>query len=174
VTPGRRYLTPAAFRSAVDAKIRATARQVGRPFGELRREFLYQRFLARVFAWEPGPRVLKGGVGILARLPGARHSRDIDLVHLDADPVSAEAGLRETGRLDLGDHLRFEITRPVLLSVPDALRLKTAAYTGVTAWDSFDIDISCERHFVAEVQAIRAEPVLDIAGLTALPALPAR
>ena len=46
MTADRRYLTPAAFRSAADAKIRATARQVGRPFGELRREFLYQRFLS--------------------------------------------------------------------------------------------------------------------------------
>jgi nucleotidyltransferase AbiEii toxin of type IV toxin-antitoxin system len=169
VTADRRYLTPAAFRSAADAKIRATARQVGRPFGELRREFLYQRFLARVFARDPGLWVLKGGVGILARFPGARHSRDIDLVHLDADPASAEVELREIGRLDLGDHLRFEITRSVLLSVPDALRLKTAAYTGVTVWDNFDIDISCERHFVAEVQAVQPEPVLDIVGMTALP-----
>ena len=54
VTADRRYLTPAAFRSAADAKIRATARQVGRLFGELRREFLYQRFLAGVFARDPG------------------------------------------------------------------------------------------------------------------------
>jgi hypothetical protein len=46
VTADHRYLTPAAFRSAADAKIRATARHVGEPFGELRREFFYQWFLS--------------------------------------------------------------------------------------------------------------------------------
>jgi hypothetical protein len=46
VTADRRCLTPAAFRSAADARIGATARRPGRPLGELRREFLYQRFLS--------------------------------------------------------------------------------------------------------------------------------
>jgi hypothetical protein len=164
-----RYKTPAAFRSAVDTKLRTSARQTRRPFSELRREFLYQRFLARVFAQDDSPWVLKGGVGLLIRLPGARHSRDIDLMHLDANPAVAEAELREIGQRDLGDHLRFEIVRSVPLSVPDALKLKMVAYTGVTIWDSFDIDVSCERHFVAELQSIQPKPILDMDGVPALP-----
>jgi Nucleotidyl transferase AbiEii toxin, Type IV TA system len=74
------YRTPGAFRAAVDSKLKATAQQTARNFAELRREFLYQRFLARVFE-KDSLWVLKGGIGLLTRLPGARHSRDIDLMH---------------------------------------------------------------------------------------------
>jgi hypothetical protein len=165
----RRYKTPA-FRSAVDSKLRSLAKEGNRSVSELRREFLYQRFLARVFTEDASPWVLKGGVGLLTRIPGARHSRDIDLVHLIADPAAADAELREIGRLDLDDHLRFETTRSVSLSVPDALRMKIAAYAGATIWDNFDIDVSCERHFVAEVQSIRPKAVLNLDGVPDLPA----
>jgi hypothetical protein len=53
------YRTPAAFRSAVDARLKSQARRESRTFAELRREFLYQRFLARVFH-EESLWVLKG------------------------------------------------------------------------------------------------------------------
>ncbi len=136
---------------------------------ELRREFLYQRFLARVFeghsSW-----VLKGGIGLLTRLPGARHSRDIDLLHLTADPAQAEEEIRRFGRRDLGDHLRFEIVRSTVLSVHDALRLKTQVYAGTSQWERFDIDVSCERHFVAAVEPVQPRPVLEMQGVPELPA----
>ena len=139
-----------------------------RPFAEVRREFLYQRFLARVFDGESAW-VLKGGIGLLTRLPGARHSRDIDLVHLAAGPGAAEAEIRALGRMDLGDYLRFEVVRAVPLSVEDALRLKTDAYVGASRWESFDVDISCERHFVASIEPIRPTPIIDVAGAPELP-----
>lgn len=163
------YRTAAAFRSAVDTRLKSLARETGRPFVELRREFLYQRFLARVFEQEP-LWVLKGGIGLLTRLPGARHSRDIDLLHLTAKPAVAEAELRAIGRRELGDHLRFEIVRSMALSVDEALRLKTEAYTGTTKWESFDIDISCERHFVASVELVQPKPILNVEGVPELPA----
>jgi len=169
MTADSEYRTPAAFRSAVDAKLKAQARRDGRPFAELRREFLYQRFLARVFH-EESLWVLKGGIGLLTRLPGARHSRDIDLMHLTATPADAEVEVRAIGRRDLGDHLRFEIVRSVTLSVPDALRLKAEAYTGATKWESFDIDVSCERHFVAALEPVQPRPILEVAGVPPLPA----
>lgn len=168
MSDNRPYRTPADFRRAVDAKLRVRAVETGRPLTELRREFLYQRFLARVFTAE-SPWVLKGGIGLLTRLPGARHSRDIDLLYLTAGPAEAEAELRAFGRLDLGDHLRFEIVRSVALSVVDALRLKTRAYTGTTLWESFDVDVSCERHFVAAIEPFQPQPVLEVQGVPTLP-----
>jgi len=162
------YRTPGAFRAAADAKLKALARETGRPFVELRREFLYQRFLARVFDGVP-LWVLKGGIGLLTRLPGARHSRDIDLLHLTADPAIAHDELRVIGRRNLGDHLRFEIVRPVALSVPDALRLKTEVYIGAAKWESFDIDVTCERHFVAKLERVEPTPILQMAGVPELP-----
>jgi hypothetical protein len=114
--------------------------------------------------------VLKGGIGLLTRLPGARHSRDIDLMHLTATPAAAEAEIRAIGRRDLGDHLRFEIVRSVTMSVQDALRLKAEAYTGATKWENFDIDVSCERHFVAALESVQPRPILDLDGMPGLPA----
>jgi hypothetical protein len=144
------------------------AKESQRPFVELRREFLYQRFLARVFQ-DGSPWVLKGGIGLLTRLPGARHSRDIDLMHLTATPAIAEAELRAIGRQNLNDHLRFEVVRSVVLSVEDALRVKTEVYTGAAKWDAFDIDVSCERHFVDSVEPVQPSPILELAGVPPLP-----
>lgn len=163
------YRTPAAFRTAVDARLRRVAAGQGRPFAEIRREFLYQRFLARVFTASPAW-VLKGGVGLLTRLPGARHSRDIDLVDTRADTRLAEAEIRGAGRVNLGDFLRFEIVRSIRLSVEDALRLKADVYVGASRWESFDIDVSCEVHFVSSVETIQPTPVLALTGLPDLPA----
>ncbi|WP_420811603.1 nucleotidyl transferase AbiEii/AbiGii toxin family protein [Nocardia mangyaensis] len=40
--------------------------------------------LARVFVDPFGPWILKGGTSLLVRIPGARHSQDLDLLHPDA------------------------------------------------------------------------------------------
>jgi hypothetical protein len=157
----------------VDARLKAQARQPGsRTFSELRREFIYQRFLARVFTTTDGGAslwVLKGGVGLLARLPGARHSRDIDLVHLIADPDTAVAELREIGRRNMGDHLRFEVRSYKSLSVEAALKLQMDAYVGTSIWEQFDVDVSLERHFVAALEQVTPNPVVEIEGVPALP-----
>jgi hypothetical protein len=153
----------------VDSRLKELARKTGRSFVELRREFLYQRFLARVFQ-DDTHWVLKGGIGLLTRLPGARYSKDVDLLHLTADPATAEAELRLTGRRDLSDYLRFEIVRTATLSVDDALRVTTDVYTGATKWESFGIDVSCERHFAGPIESIQPRSIIDIQGMPDLPA----
>jgi hypothetical protein len=57
------------------------------PPAELHRQFAYDRLLAWLFLSEPDRWLLKGGGGLLARLPQARHSLDLDLfcrLELDA------------------------------------------------------------------------------------------
>lgn len=164
------YIDGPALRKAVDTKLRNLSQGSGRSMVELRREFLYQRFLARLFHDPGAPWVIKGGVGLLTRLPCARHSRDIDLLHLVPDPSIAEAEIREAGRRDLGDHLTFEVTRSVPLSVAGALRLKMTVYVGATMWDRFDVDVSCEVHFVAEIETVTPKPIIEVAGTPELPA----
>lgn len=68
------YSSPLAFRTAVADRLKTAARRQGRRPAELRREFLFQRFLARLFASTDNPWVLKGGTGLLVRLPGATSS----------------------------------------------------------------------------------------------------
>ncbi len=73
-----------AFRRSLNDRIRVAARGRGVSAQQLQRQFLLQRFLARVFDMPDGPWVLKGGAGLLVRLPGARHSQAVDLACADA------------------------------------------------------------------------------------------
>lgn len=164
------YRRPEDFRAAVEARLKTVAKVSERPLAEVLREFLYQRFLARVFVEDPGLWILKGGIGLLTRMPGARHSLDVDLMHEKADRVEAEQEIRRIGRKDLHDHLRFEIVKSEPMSVDAALRLTTCVYIGTAEWMRFHIDISCERHFVATVEIVQPKPIIDLAGVPELPA----
>lgn len=65
------------------------------------------RFLCRVFTAAPDRWALKGGTGMLARIPQARHTRDIDLLSRDASIEDAVEELARLAGIDLGDHFYF-------------------------------------------------------------------
>src|SRR6266508_2117250 len=69
------YDSPEAFRRAVATRLQAEARRRDRPPQQLRREFLFQRFLARVFRVDASPWVLKGGTAMVMRMPGRATAR---------------------------------------------------------------------------------------------------
>lgn len=102
----RPYATAAAFRRALDDRLKAKAKERARPFNELRREFLFQRFLGMVFAESAESWVLKGGAGLLMRLSTARYSQDLDLLRRDsADIRQIVDELRRLTRPKPGDLL---------------------------------------------------------------------
>jgi NADPH2:quinone reductase len=76
---------------------------------ELLRQFAYARLLARVFIDDPEGWVLKGGIGLLARVPATRHSMDVDLWSAQGTLAEAERALERSGAVDLGDHVTFEV-----------------------------------------------------------------
>lgn len=92
---------------AVTDKARTASRATGIPPQELTRRFVYDRFLARVFADPHEPWVLKGGTAVLARVNDARHSKDVDLLRHLGDVDEALVALRQACALDLSDHFRF-------------------------------------------------------------------
>lgn len=163
---------PAAIRRSLGDRLRAEARHRGRAAGDLRREFVFQRFLGRVFA-EPGRRwVLKGGTGLLVRIQEARYSKDIDLLvpGEDFDLHESVDALRADIRNDAGDHLTFGIDS---VKRPDdgqsAATLRVTCYTGTTPFERFTIDLSTRTHIVAKVDKIRPQPVLDLVDADPLP-----
>lgn len=113
------YRSPAAFRTALKARVTAIAKQDARyTVNELQRQFAYDRILSRCFAAGDALRwVLKGAGALLARLPEARHSKDIDLYYteLAAGTEEATAALRSAADRDLGDHFRVEVTKTTAL-----------------------------------------------------------
>jgi Nucleotidyl transferase AbiEii toxin, Type IV TA system len=80
-------------RSLSDRLKQRAAARLGASANQVRREYYLQRFLARVFAQPDGPWILKGGTGLLVRLPEARHSQDIDLLQRHA--VTAQQALEQ-------------------------------------------------------------------------------
>lgn len=169
MTDSRGYATPGAFRKAADTRLRMLAYRTGRPVTQVRREFLHQRLLARVFQHPDSPWALKGGVSLTLLRPGARDTRDVNLVHLVACPSIAEAELREAGSVDLGDHLRFVVTRVMPQMEPALRKVKMAVHVGTALWDHFDVGISCEREFVDDFRLIRPEPVIRLGGVAEPP-----
>lgn len=95
------YKTSQAFWRAVTEKAKTTSKAEGRPFNEMMRQFVHERFLVRVFSGN-GQWVLKGGNAVLARVADARATLDVDLLRLPGDLDSAYDELVTAAKRDLG------------------------------------------------------------------------
>jgi hypothetical protein len=164
------YETANAFRRALEDRLKSQAKSRGRSLEELRREFLFQRFLALIFSAPNRQWVLKGGASLLMRLTEARFSKDLDLMHLGE--LSAEDALAELRAITApreGDHLTFVIEDGVSYSQTNpVIEISVSAYVGAK-YGGFPIDLARELHLLAAPERIRPTPVVDLPGLTELP-----
>lgn len=163
------YATATAFRRALEDRLKRQAAARNQPLEQLRREFLFQRYLALIFA-EPGSTwVLKGGASLLMRLPEARYSKDLDLLNLELDPEQAVAELRTLTTPRPGDQLRFVISDAVTYSAINPVsEITVTAYIG-NQYGSFSIDLATELHLIGAPDRIQPTPVVDLPGLSPLP-----
>jgi len=85
------------------------------------RQARYDRFLSRVFVdGEQSEWLLKGGMSMLARVPRARTTKDVDLAALHvADLADAEAALTSLVAVNLSDHLTFRLVRSMPTGLGD-------------------------------------------------------
>lgn len=102
-----RYATPVAFKAALEDRLRSAAQHSGDQ-NRLRMRLIMDRFAARLLQEYGDAVVLKGGLVLELRLANARATKDIDL-HLRGKPADTLLRFQRAGRLDLGDHLLFEI-----------------------------------------------------------------
>lgn len=105
------YGTPKALEQAIKAAAKnAVAAGRKSSVGDLMRQAYYDRFLCRIFTPDAVARfVLKGGTGMLARIPDARATRDVDLMR-EGDAENLEEALESLKMLaskDLDDWLEF-------------------------------------------------------------------
>ncbi len=103
------YRTPAAFKQAVEQKLRAERTRTGSDLQRLRQLVIFDRFLARLFAVLGEAVVLKGGLALELRLERSRTTKDIDL-RCVGNPAAILEKLREAGGTNLGDFLTFSVT----------------------------------------------------------------
>lgn len=104
------YPTPGGVENAIkDAAKKAAATDPSLNVNKRIQLEYFNRFLSRVFSEGAGSEwVLKGGTGILARVPSTRSTRDIDLHRAGVTLAAALDDLIRLASVDLGDHFRFE------------------------------------------------------------------
>ena len=139
------YQSPTEF----DRALKRAVRDAGGDPGVGYRQALRDRFLCRVFRDGRSDLVLKGGSGMLARIPNARSTRDVDfglVVSLDADQTVAD--LVERVSADLGDFCRFELTKREERMDENGysrlLKLRFSTFVGAEEKDPVLIDLSLD------------------------------
>lgn len=136
------YLTSQGLEQAV----KSAAKFKGRPIDRALQEYWRSRFLARVFSEGDTPFVLKGGTGLLARIPDARRTRDLDLAITGTGTVEEAVNeLIKLAKYDLGDFFRFQLLSNEPMQADASYRrgtcLKFEAYFGVKRLAVINIDL---------------------------------
>lgn len=162
------YPTPAAFDRALKKAVRSMSIDPGEGY----RQALRDRFLCRVFYKGDGSFALKGGSGLLARIPSARATRDLDFAameHPSADKALAE--MKQIAALDLGDWCRFELTKAEESLDENGysrlLKLRFATYIGAEEKDPVLIDLSLDCVPTLPPEHITPANRVDIEGVEA-------
>ena len=77
--PARKYASAAAFRIALETRLKKSAMEEGVDLQRVRRQVAFDRLLCRLFTLPDAPWLLKGGYAMELRVKAARTTRDIDL-----------------------------------------------------------------------------------------------
>lgn len=171
------YPDARAVESAIkDAARSAHAADPTRQTGDLVRQAYYDRFLCRVFSEaDAGDWVLKGGTGLLARIPNARRTLDADLYRAGYDKDQALSDLRRLAAVDLADHFRFVYREHHAIlagdSQPynDGYRVTFDAYLGTKLVDTIKIDLSAGAGDAANIETEEPANRLHLPRLASYP-----
>ncbi|MGK2876679.1 MAG: nucleotidyl transferase AbiEii/AbiGii toxin family protein [Nocardioides sp.] len=144
------YPTPGGVENAIkDAAKKAAAADPSLDVNKRIQLEYFNRFLSRVFSEGANSEwVLKGGTGILARVPSTRSTRDIDLYRAGYTLAAALDDLIRLTSIDLGDHFHFEYAGHT-----DSIGTETQPYTegyqvkftiliGVASKGSLQVDLA--------------------------------
>ncbi|MFV2145838.1 nucleotidyl transferase AbiEii/AbiGii toxin family protein [Isoptericola sp. G70] len=159
--------SPVAMWSSITARAKAASRTSSKTPGELQREYVYGRLLARVFADQDDSWVLKGGTALLMRVEDARHSKDVDLLHRVRDLSAAEVDLRRVLAQDLGDWMRFVVTGTFPLGgdqQPDVsgMQVNVECFCGAQKIQAFHIDLVVGSLMTADPDVAAAPSVIAV------------
>lgn len=141
----RDYATPAAFRAAVEARLRERSRQLGVPTYVVRRQAALERLAARLSKVAPERWALKGGFALETRLgERARASLDLDAEHRHG-AEAARADLQRAAIEDVGDHFAFAVVGSEELSESGlrlAVRYKLESALAGRTFEPLQVDVT--------------------------------
>lgn len=171
------YPTPSGVQSAIkDAARKAAKADPTLPVSKRISLEHFNRFLSRVFSeGDHSNWVLKGGTGILARVPASRSTRDIDLYRGDSSIQEALADLIRLARTDLQDHFRFEYDGHTETVDADAqpytvgYRVKFNIFVGVATQGALSVDLVVGAGMTSDVVVAEPATALHLPRLTTHP-----
>lgn len=164
------YRTPAAFKVALEDRLKKRAAQRGVLVNRVRQRFVMERLLARVARVLGRAATLKGGLALELRLSNARSTKDIDL-RASGDPGTVLARLQEACALALGDHLAFGVEPdPTHPEIEDAVyegrRFRVAATLAGQIYGSrFGVDVGMGDPMHGVPDELVGEDFLDFVGV---------
>jgi len=171
------YPTSGGVENAIkDAARRAAASEPSLDINKRIQLEYFNRFLSRVFSeGEDSDWILKGGTGILARIPSTRSTRDIDLYCRGFTLTQALDDLRRLAAIDLGDHFRFEYAGRTDSIGGDAqpytqgYRVRFNVHIGLSPKGALQIDLATGVGMTGDVVTIEPATALDLPRLASNP-----
>ena len=173
----RKFANPAAFRQALEARLKKMADERGVPLNTLRLKLMLERLLARLFA-APKPRwLLKGGYAMELRYrPKARTTKDIDLSVVgsaaDTDLHSrlneVRDALQNAVDVDLNDFLTYLIgaASTELQGAPQGgARFPVEARMAGRTFGKFHIDVGIGDAMTGAPETLDCDDFLAFAGI---------
>lgn len=164
----REFATPAAFRAAVEARLRERGRRLGAPAYIVRRQAALERLIVRLTRVAPNRWALKGGLALETRLgERARVSVDFDADHAHG-AEAARADLQRAAIEDVGDHFGFAIVGSEELreaGVGLAVRYKLESSIAERAFEPLQVDVTVAAPDPWDAQPARRPGLLADLGL---------
>jgi hypothetical protein len=170
--PPRQYASAAAFRVALETRLKAISKVEGVDLQRLRRQVSFDRLLARFFAEKNAPWLLKGGYAMELRLRTARTTKDID-ISLPAEMVDAfdhddVKRVQQSARIELADFFTFLIGESQLdlnAAPQGGARYPVVASIAGRVFTKFHLDVGIGDAVVQPTESIEGRNWLDFAGI---------
>lgn len=163
-----RYETAAAFRRALEDRLKERSRRDGALLARLRKQVAFDRLLARLLRVAPDQWALKGGFALQLRMADrARTTRDVDLAWQIHEGELLDRLIEATIE-ELGDFFSFQVERTT--ADPDRMggahRFRVEASLAGRLFETFLLDVG-ERDglTVTQPEALTTPDLLGFAGI---------
>lgn len=172
-----KYTSAAAFRQALDQRLKNEAASSGLGVARLRKRVAFELFLRRLLVVAPGRWVLKGALALDFRLAvTTRATKDIDLGREDDEEATIH-DITAAQQLALDDFFTFAATRTDELDGTDefsAVRFHVTAQLAGRTFEQFLIDVAFTDSISWTPDTIQSSHLLSFADIEplALPAIP--
>ena len=172
-----RYATAAAFRQALEDRLKTEAATTGLGLARLRKRVAFELFLRRLVAVTPDRWVLKGALALDFRFHAtSRPTRDMDLGRADDEEAAVE-DFAAAQELTLDDFFTFAARRTEDLDDAGdfrAIRFHVTAQLAGRVFDQFVVDVGFVDSIPSTPDTIETSDLLTFAGIERIriPALP--